>query len=596
MASGLSSTRPSITGVSHMVSSGHWLATAAGYRILEEGGNAVDAGVAAGIALGVVLPHWVSFGGVAPLVLHRADRNETVAISGLGRWPKAASIQYFKDNADGQIPAGVLQCVTPSAPDAWLTALRLYGTMTFEQVVAPSIELADGGFPASMSLVDVLKAGTAQTTAFQLRTGDGSGGTEGDIHKWKSTTDIFMPDGCIPDLGKVIYQKDLANTFRRLAEVERANGSKGREAALQATRDFFYKGEIAQQMVDFLQEQGSLLTMEDMAAFSVGIEPPVAGSYKGVDVYTCGPWCQGPANIQALHILEGFDLKAMGHNSADHLHVLIEALKLAFADREAFYGDPDFVDVPLEGLTSKEYAAQRRNAIDMRNAYPEMHPAGDPWAYQESHGGHTAPQAPVPVSGPVPPDTSYACVVDRWGNAFSVTPSDGIYGAPVVPGLGLICSARGSQSWLDPDHPSSLMPGKRPRLTPNPAMAFKDGKVLMPYGTPGSDTQVQSMVQVFLNIVEFGMDPQQAVEAPRVATFSMPSSFWPHAYYPGQSSAEARIDPRVIDELRSRGHKVEVWDEWTGRVGNVCAIVVDRDRRILEGAADPRREAYAMGR
>ena len=301
-----------------------------------------------------------------------------------------------------------------------------------------------------------------------------------------------------------------------------------------------------------------LLSLDDMASYAVTVEPPVKGSFRGLDLYTCGPWSQGPVNIQVLQILEGFDLKAMGHNSGDYLHAVLEALKLAFADREAFYGDPEFINVPLAGLTSKDYSDLRRKAIQMRQAFTAMPDAGDPWAYQDGEA-FPIPAAPEPVSAPVPPDTSYACAVDRWGNAFSLTPSDGIYGAPVVPGLGMIASARGSQSWLDPEHPSSLQPGKRPRLTPNPAMAFKDGKFWMAYGTPGGDTQCQSMIQVLLNVVEFGMDPQEAAEAPRVATFSMPSSFWPHAYFPGQAAAEGRIDPKVIEDLRGRGHKVEVW-------------------------------------
>ena len=595
MTTGLSSFRPAITGTSHMVSSGHWLATAAGYRILEEGGNAIDAGVAAGIVLGTVLPHWVSFGGVAPMIIHRADRNETVNIDGLGRWPQKANIDYFKQNSGGEIEAGVLQCVTPGAPDAYLTALKLYGTMTFEQVVTPAMELAEDGFPVSVSLTQALEVGTALTTAFQLRTGSSPAGTEGSLSSWPSTADIFLPGGKIPEIGHVIVQKDLANTFRRLIDAERAGSSNGREAGLQAARDLFYKGEIAEQITGFIQSQGGLLSMDDMASYAVTIEPPAKGSFRGLDVYTCGPWSQGPVNIQVLQILEGFDLRAMGHNSADYLHAVLEALKLAFADREAFYGDPGFLDVPMAGLTSKEYSSARREALQMRQAFTEMPPAGDPWAYQAG-AAMPVPAAPEPVSGPVPPDTSYACAVDRWGNAFSLTPSDGIYGAPVVLGLGMIASARGSQSWLDHEHPSSLQPGKRPRLTPNPAMAFKDGKFWMAYGTPGGDTQCQSMVQVFLNIVEFGMDPQEAVEAARVVTFSMPSSFWPHAYFPGQAAAEGRIAPDVIDDLRERGHKIEVWDDWTGRTGNVCAIQVDREKGILLGGADARRESYAMGR
>ncbi|MBI4201430.1 MAG: gamma-glutamyltransferase family protein [Chloroflexi bacterium] len=572
-----------------MVSSGHYLAAAAGYRILEEGGNAIDAGVASGLALNVVLPHWTSIGGVAPTILHHAQKNETVVIDGLGVWPKAATIDFFKKKAGGQIPVGVLRCVTPAAADAWLTALRLYGTMPFEQVVTPALELAESGFPVPHSLHQALASGTT-------RGQPGATGDEGAMNNWPSSRDIFMPRGRVPAVGDVLVQKDLANSFRRLIEIERANASKGRETAIQAARDYFYKGEMAQEMVRFVQDEGGLLTMEDMAAYHVKLEPPTVGSFKGVGVYTCGPWCQGPVVLQALHILEALDLGAMGHNSADYTHVLLEALKLAFSDRHAYYGDPDFVKVPMAGLLSKAYAKERSRQIDLRRAWPEMPPAGDPWSYQEGKGARKAAAVPAPLSGGLEADTSYTCVVDRWGNAFSATPSDGFGGSPVVSGLGFIVSSRGSQSWLDPEHPSSLAPGKRPRLTPNPAMAFKDGKVWMPFGTPGGDMQCQAMVQMFLNMVEFGMDPQQAVEAPRVSAWSFPGSFWPHNYRPGLVGAEGRIAPSVVEELKRRGHTVEVWDDWSSRASDLCAIEIDRVRGILRGGADSRRAAYAIGR
>ena len=588
MAQEISSYRPAVLGVTHMVSSGHYLAAAAGYRILEEGGNAIDAGVASGIVLNVVLPHLTSFGGVAPIILHHAAKNETVTISGLGRWPKAATIEFFQKRHNGNMPSGILRTVTPSAADAWLTALKLYGTMTFEQVVTPALELAEHGFPVPHSLQRALvDPGTARPQP--------GAGTTGDMtqENWPSH---FLPEGRVPAVGDVVVQSDLANTFKRLIEAERAHATEGREASIQAARDFFYKGEIAEEMVRFCQEQEGLLTMEDMASFQVKLEPPTIGSYKDIGVYTCGPWCQGPVVIQTLHLLEGFDLQAMGHNSADYSHVVLEALKLAFSDRHSYYGDPDFVQVPMEGLLSKEYAQHRRKEIDLGRAWSEMPPAGDAWAYQKGKGVPRVVPVPVRGSGGQDADTSYTCAVDRWGNAFSATPSDGIGSTPVVPGLGLIISGRGTQTWLDPSHPSALAPGKRPRLTPNPAMAFKDGKVWMPFGTPGGDMQCQAMVQMFLNMVEFDMDPQEAIEAPRVSTWSFPSSMWPHNYLPGLVGVEGRLEPSVVEELRRRGHQVEVWEDWTGRMGKVCGIEIDRKRGILRGGADPRREPYAIGR
>ena len=580
MAIGIRSYRPLITGTTHMVSAGHYLATAAGIRILEQGGNATDAGVAAGIAINVTLPQYTSFGGVAPIIIHDAQRQETVEISGLGRWPKAASIDYFKSTTGGDLPEGILRTVTPAAADAWLTALKLYGTMSFEQVVTPALELAETGFPIPATLHRDL------TNLLE----------RGPVDKWPSTLEVFFPGGRPPNTGHLLVQQDLARTFRSLIEVEQKNASRGREEAIQAARDCFYRGEIAQEMVRFNQEQGGLLAMEDLEEFQVGVGPPAKGNYKGIDVYTCGPWCQGPVSIETLNILEGYDLQAMGHNSPEYLHTLLEALKLAFADRDRYYGDPDFVDVPLDGLLSKEYAASIRGAIDPDRACPEMPHAGDPWPYQGGKSSAAVPAHPEAVVGGLDSDTSYLCVVDRWGNAFSATPSDSLGNAPLAQGLGFVMSGRGSQIWLDPDHPCALVPGKRPRLTPNPALAMRDGKVWMPFGTPGGDVQCQSMVQMFLNVVEFGMDLQQAIEAPRVSSWSFPNSFWPHAYHPGLMIAESRINAHTLAELEQRGHRLDLWDDWTLRLGCLCAIEVHQNGGGLSAGADPRRDAYAMGR
>ena len=356
----------------------------------------------------MTLPQYTSFGGVAPIILHDAQRNETVTISGLGRWPRAANIDYFRQNANGDLPAGVLRTVTPAAPDAWITALKLYGSMTFEQVVTPSLELAEQGFPIPATLHRALAVLWDQ----------------GQVALWPSTLEAFFPKSKVPAAGDVLVQRDLARTFQRLIQVERDNVSRGREEALQAARDFFYRGEIAQEMVTFCQQQGGLLTMQDLDEFQAKLEPPARGSYKDIEVYTCGPWCQGPVSIETLNILEGYDLKRMGHNSPEYLHTLLEALKLAFADRHGYYGDPDFVNVPLEGLLSKAYAAERRNSIDPDRACPEMPDAGDPWNYQGEEPPAKKTASPVAMAGGSEEDTSYVCVVDRWGNAFSATPSD----------------------------------------------------------------------------------------------------------------------------------------------------------------------------
>ena len=582
MATGLDTYRSPIMGVTHAVSSGHYLAAAAGYRILEEGGNAIDAGVASGIAINVTLPHSTNFGGVAPIIIYLAKTDSVVTISGLGRWPRGASIEYFNEHAGGEIPPGILRTVVPSAADAWLTALERYGTMTFEQVVTPALELAENGFPLSSKVQRSLAA------AEEARGGE--------VDLWPSNREIFMPEGRVPRLGEPLVQRDLARTFKRLIEVERANAHKGREDSIRAARDYFYKGDIAEEMARFSQEQGGLLTLQDLKEFAVQFEEPEVGRFREYTVFTCGPWCQGPVVAQTLQMLEDDDLTALGHNSADYVHLVSQALNLTFSDRHHFYGDPDFVDVPMDGLLSKDYTRERRSAIDMARAFTEMPPPGKPWEYQDGTAGRVPAEVKAPMTGRQEQDTSYTCVVDRWGNAFSATPSDPMSESPFVPGLGLQMSARGSQSWLDPDHPSSLQPWKRPRLTPNPAMAFKNGRLLMPFGTPGGDVQCSAMVQMFLNIAEFGMDPQEAIEQPRFAPWNFPNSFWPHTYLTGRLELEGRFPDSVVAELSSRGHDKRVLADWSRTMGALSAIVVDQESGVLVAGADIRRDTYAIGR
>ena len=565
-----------------MVAAGHYLAAAAGYRILEDGGNAIDAGVASGIAINVTLPNDTSFGGVAPIVIYDVATDSVVTISGLGRWPRATSIDYFLRELGGQIPLGVHRTVVPAAADAWLTALEKYGTMTFEQVVTPALDLAENGFPLSAYLRNYL-SNAAETK-------------DGSLSTWDSTRDVFMPNGRMPLVGEPLVQNDLARTFRRLIEVEKSNLHLGREAAIRTARDYFYKGEIAEEMARFSQERGGLLTLEDLKDFSVRVEEPEVGQFRDYSVYTCGPWCQGPVVAQTLQMLAKDDLAALGHNSSDYIHLLSQTLNLVFSDREHFYGDPDFIDVPIEGLLSPEYTNERRRAVDMVRAFSEMPPPGEPSIHVPNSATGVTNRSYTRLRGVQPRDTSYTCVVDKWGNAFSATPSDVLSGGPIVPSLGFVLSNRGSQSWLDPDHPSSVHPWKRPRLTPNPAIAFKGGKLFMPFGTPGGDAQCSAMVQMFLNIVEFGMDPQQAVERPRFIPLNFPNSFWPHTYLPGRLNIEGRISHETTSELSRRGHDIQIIDDWTPAAGSPCGILVDQDSGVLKAGADPRRDAYAVGR
>ncbi|MEE8045434.1 MAG: gamma-glutamyltransferase family protein [Dehalococcoidia bacterium] len=574
---GIPSFRPTLMGGTHAVSTGHYLATAAGYRILEQGGNAIDAGVAAGISLNVVLPTMTSFGGVAPILIYSARQESVSSISGLGRWPRAASREHFLENRNGTIPAGVERVVVPAAADAWMTVLIEHGTMSFEQIVIPALEYARDGIAVGATLARSMASFAEQA------------------EQWPTRTEAFTSDGHFPSLGELLRQPALAHTFERLIEVEGKNSSLGRERAIRAARDFFYKDEIAEEIVSFVQDGGGFLSMSDMEDFSVGHEPPETGRFNEYEVYTNGPWSQGPAFAEALQLLAADDLKRLGHNTADYVHLVAESLKLSFSDRDAYYGDPDFVDVPLRGLLSDDYTRVRRRDIDPDRAWSAMPEAGDPWQFEDrTQPAEYAYEPPPPVDGNSEPDTSYACVVDRWGNMFSATPSDGANA--VVPSLGFTPSTRGSQSWLDPRHPSVIAPWKRPRLTPNALLAFKDDKPWMVFGTPGGDAQIQAALQYFLNVAVFDMTPQQAVEAPRFLIWSFPDSFWPHVYTPGRMELERRFDAETGAELERRGHKIEWLSLYGGRADNVCGIAINQAAGTLAAGADLRGEAYAIVR
>ncbi len=567
--------RPTVMGTKHVIAAGHYLAAHAGFGILEAGGNAVDAGVAAGIAVGVLQTDKVNFGGVAPLIVYLAKQRAIHCIDGLGVWPQAITPDYFQQHHGGKIPPGVLRSVVPAAPDAWITALERFGTMTFGEVAAAAIRFARDGFPMYPLMSQFI---TDNRPSYE---------------RWPSNRKVFLPRGRVPQPGDVFVQAELGRMLQYLADTEKANRRKGRRAALRAARDAFYKGDIAAAIVKFQKQNGGFMRMEDFAGYSVRFEPTVKAKFNGIDIHACGPWSQGPVLPMALNILKGCNLEAMGHNSAQYIHVITEALKLAFADRHQHFGDPEFVKVPIKGLMSDAYAAHRRGMINADRAWPEMPPAGDPATLSDlPYRWMPAPQA---ADDPGPGDTTYICCVDRHGNAFSATPSDGSNNATIVPGVGILCSGRGTQSWSDPTHPSSVAPGKRPRLTPSPALALRNGKVLMPFGTPGGDVQPQAMLQVFLNINVFGMDPQTAIEAPRVANYSYPGSFEPHNYFPGRLYLEGRISRATGEELSRLGHQVCWWDDWTWLAGAPCAIVVDHKTGVRHGGADPRRPAYALG-
>jgi gamma-glutamyltranspeptidase/glutathione hydrolase len=566
--------QPMITGARHMVSAGHYLAAEAGDAILEAGGNVVDAGVAAGIALGVVHSDQVQFSGVAPIIIHLAERDETITIAGLGGWPRAARIETFVEHHGGTIPVGLLRTVVPAAPDAWILALERYGTMSFGEVAAAAIRYAREGFtmhPVMAFYIDK----NAET-----------------YRRWPANAAIWLPGGRAPREGELFVQTDLARSIQFMADEERAAGRRGRAAGLQAARDAFYRGDLAAAMVRYHRDNGGWLTADDLASYRSEITPPVRTTFGGSEVLSCGPWCQGPALLQMLSMLEGVDLKALGHNTPEYVHLVTEAMKLCFADRERYYGDPRFVDVPMDELLAPAYAAERRKLIGER-ACPEMPPAGA--VSGRGAGMVRTPEPAAAGGGDLDGDTSYVCVVDRQGNAFSATPSDVSWESPVVPGLGFCPSSRGSQSWAVPGHASSVAPGKRPRLTPNPALARRGRQWVMPFGAPGGDLQPQGMLQVFLNHTVFGMSIQEAVEAPRFVTHSFPGSFEPHPYHPGRLDLERPIGEATGAALAARGHRVQWLPELSLGTAGVCAISADLQRGILHGGADPRRAARAIG-
>ncbi len=562
-----SSHRARIIGTRHMVAAGHYLAAQSALQILEAGGNAVDAAVSGGIALGILQSEYVGFGGVAPMMIHMADRNETVTISGLGHWPRAASLDVFTNEYGGVMPKGLLRTVVPAAPDAWITALERYGTMSYGDVAAAALRYAAEGFAAPSLMCAIIDKAQA------------------DYRLWDANAAIYLPGGKPPAPGDLFVQSDLAGVIAHMIDEEKAAAGRGRAAGLSAARNAFYRGDIARTMVDYHIANDGWLRSEDLAGFSVDVEKARVLEVGGTELCYCGAWCQGPLLAETLAMLDGVDLTTLGgHNAPGYIHYLTEVLKLGYADRHHYFGDPKFVDVPLDTLTSADYARSRRGAIDPARAFDGMPPPGripgfQPASVQKGGEDDFAGQL----------DTSYIAVVDRHGNAVSATPSDGSAAAPVIPGLGFVPSSRGSQSWTDPKLPSVMGPGRRPRLTPSPAIIRRQGEWIMPIGSPGNDVQPQAMLQVFLNMTLWGMTPQTAIDQPRFATFSYPRSSSPHSYDPGMMNLEADIGDETADALRGLGHDVRIWPEWEYQAGGVCTVRADMQTGMMEGGSDPRR-------
>jgi gamma-glutamyltranspeptidase/glutathione hydrolase len=563
---------PPVRGLHEMVGAANNLEVEAGFRMLTQGGNAVDAGVAAALTATVVEQSRVGLGGEIPILIRMAGK-PPVAVSGIGVAPARATVAAFANrpaeaweipNKQAPIPAlGPKAALTPGLVDGLLLALEKYGTMSFAQVAAPAIENAKG-FPIGEEFADFLSQ-LERITRF-----------------WPASVKFFYPGGEAPRRGEIVRYPTLQATLEEMVAAEKS--AKGdRLAKLRAVHDLFYKGAIARKLAAFSDANGGLLAYEDLAKFHAETDEPRSTTYRGYTVFKPGFWTQGPVMIEALNILEGFDLRSMGHNSPQYLHTVIEAVKLAFADRDRYYGDPKFSKIPEETLLSKAYAAERRKLIDPKKASLESRP-----------GDLNYSAAMVPGKGQShDSDTTCVNVVDRMGNAFTATPSGAWIPSVIAADTGIPLSVRMESFVLTPGHANQLAPGKRPRVTLSPTLVEKDGQLKMVLSTPGGDNQDQALLQVLLNIIDFGMTPQEAVEAPRFQSLHYYNSFGYHEFQAGRVSLESRIPFPVVERLLDLGHKAVQSGEW----GNTSApTVIEVRDGVLNGGADPRRSRFIFGR
>lgn len=581
--------RPVVRGKRGVVAGGHPLSVEAGLRILQHGGNAVDAGVATILAASVIEFSHFSFGGEVPILI-KLKGNNVAVVEGMGQAPMKATREFFvnrtttRDRAtatmsgakSGLIPStGPLAATVPAVLDACVTALDRFGTKSLAEVMQPAIELADG-FPIDELRVQYIK-------------------TRGPVFsQWPDAKRTFMPNGELPQVGDIFIQADLARTLRALVAAEKSGPAGNRHLGLLAARDYFYKGPVAKRIGDYMQRSGGLLAAEDFARFHARVGSPVKADYHGYEIYKAGFWTQGPALVETLNLLDGYDLKAMGHNSADYIHTLTESLKLALADRDRYYGDPDFVKIPTTELLSKDYAVLRRSLIEKQHASLAQQP-GDPLNMKAVRAGvseRVGGASTVPVFERAN-DTTCVNVIDKDGNIFSATPSGAWLPAVVAGDTGVLMGQRLQSALTDPNSPNVVAPGKRPRITLTPTIVLKGGQPFMALSTPGGDNQDQALLQVLLNIIEFGMNPQEAVEAARFDTQHYVSSFDDHEFLPGSLNVESRIDEKTIAELKARGHKVNVQSAW-GTLSSPTVIVFNPQTGVSSAGADPRRGRYAV--
>jgi gamma-glutamyltranspeptidase/glutathione hydrolase len=590
-------TRPEIRGTFGAVASTHWIASAVGMSVLERGGNAFDAATAAGFVLQIVEPHLNGPGGEVPIIVKPHGRAEPIVICGQGPFPMAATSERFTSLGLAQIPGtGLLPAVVPGAFDAWMLLLRDYGTWTLTAVLEEAIGYAENGFPV---LARVASSILAAKEFF--------------LTEWPTSAAVWLPGREVPRPRSLLRSPEIAATYKRIASEAEAGGG-GREAQIEAARRIFYQGFVAEAVDRFYRSaelidssgrrHGGLLTGADLAAYQARVEAPVSRDYCGVTVHKTGPWGQGPVLLQTLALLEGFDLNSLDPAGEEFVHTITECMKLAYADREVFYGDPSHVDVPLQTLLSAGYATERRQLVTDR-ASMELVPGDLPGARERMARVLTMAGAETPVGighgeptfAPLPVewgDTVHLDVVDRWGNMVSATPSGGwLQSSPTVPGLGFSISTRGQMCWLEPGHPSSLRPGARPRTTLAPALVTRDGEGYLAMGTPGGDQQDQWTLAVLLRHLHHGLDLQAAIDLPLFTSKHLPQSFYPRTFEPGRLLLEERFNPSVVEGLKRRGHQITVEPPWS--LGRVCAVG-RRDGFVLAAATPRLMQAYAIGR
>ena len=590
-------TRPEIRGTFGAVATTHWIASAVAMSVLERGGNAFDAAAAAGFVLQVVEPHLVGPGGDVPIILKRHDAPAPVVICGQGPYPRAATLERFAALGLRQVPGtGLLPSVVPGSFDAWMLLLRDHGTWRLADVLEAAIGYAENGYPV---LPRVASSILAAKPLF--------------VEEWPSSAEIWLPGGEVPRPHALHRTPAMAATWRRIVREAEAAGT-DREGQIERARDAFYRGFVAEATDRFYRSSELMdssgrrhsgpLTADDMARYRATVEPTVSRDYHGLTVHKTGPWGQGPVLLQTLALLEGFDLAGMDPAGERFIHTVVEALKLGYADREVFYGDPDFTAVPLATLLSDDYAAKRRKLIGER-ASTELRPGDLPGAAdrmarvlamagaETPHGiGHGEPTfAPLPVEWG---DTVHIDVVDRHGNLFAATPSGGwLQSSPAIPELGFAISTRGQMGWLEPGHPSTVRPHARPRTTLTPTLVTRDGEGYIAMGTPGGDQQDQWTLAVFLRHLHHGLDLQAAIDQPLFTSRHFPQSFYPRTAEPNKLLIEERIGADAIAALRQRGHDLQVEGPWA--LGRVCAFA--RRDGMVTAAATPRlMQAYAIGR